>query len=65
MTSEKEWRYRYSLNMLIFYIHSKTANQYETKQHLKKFIYLSQGARPLNDWTTYRVEGEALTALAK
>lgn len=28
-------------------------------------FYLSQGARPLNDWTTYRVEGEALSALAK
>ena len=28
-------------------------------------FYLSQGARPLNDWTTYRVEGKALTALAK
>lgn len=28
-------------------------------------FYLSQGARPLGDWTTYRLEGEALTALAR
>lgn len=28
-------------------------------------FYLSQGARPLGDWTTYRVEGEALTALSR
>jgi GNAT superfamily N-acetyltransferase len=27
-------------------------------------FYESRGARPLSDWTTYRVEGEALTTLA-
>lgn len=28
-------------------------------------FYLSQGAKPLSEWTTYRTEGEALTALAR
>ncbi len=28
-------------------------------------FYLSLGAQPMNDWTVYRITGEALTSLAK